>query len=68
MTSTHNGSKAVVTYDEKICSHAGECVKGMPQVFDPSKTPWIQPGDHSFESIEQVVKRCPSGALKVTRA
>ena len=65
MTTTYEGREAIVTYDEKICTHAGECVKGLPQVFDVKRTPWIQPGDVAYQVIEQVVRRCPSGALKI---
>jgi uncharacterized Fe-S cluster protein YjdI len=68
MASSYEGREAVITYDEKICTHAGECVKGLPQVFDPKRNPWIQPGDVAYETIEKVVSRCPSGALKVRRA
>ena len=68
MITTHEGSKSIITYDDKVCTHAGECVKGLPEVFDPNRTPWIQPGDVSYEAAEQVVRRCPSGALKISRA
>jgi uncharacterized Fe-S cluster protein YjdI len=68
MSSTYQGKNVVISYDEKICTHAGECVRGLPQVFDPNKSPWVQPGDISFEAAEEVIKRCPSGALKVSRA
>ena len=67
MTTTHEGSNAIITYDDKVCTHAGECVKGLPQVFDPKRTPWIQPGDVAYETAEQVVRRCPSGALQIRR-
>jgi len=68
MSNTYEGSHAIISYDEKVCTHAGECVKGLPQVFDPKKTPWIQPGDVAYETAEKVVSRCPSGALKIRRA
>jgi uncharacterized Fe-S cluster protein YjdI len=65
MTSTYEGRNAIITYEEKVCIHAGECVKGLPQVFDTKRTPWLQPGDVAYETAEQVVRRCPSGALKI---
>src|SRR5690349_4376522 len=35
-----------VSYDPNICSHAAECLRGLPQVFDLQARPWIQP-DHA---------------------
>jgi uncharacterized Fe-S cluster protein YjdI len=68
MSSSYEGKEVVISYDEKVCTHAGECVRGLPQVFDPKRTPWIQPGDISYGAAEQVIRRCPSGALKIRRA
>jgi uncharacterized Fe-S cluster protein YjdI len=37
----YRNDKIVVRYDPKICSHSGECVRGLPSVFNVSKNPWI---------------------------
>jgi len=34
-----------VFYDRGRCLHFAECVRGLPQVFDVEKRPWIQPGN-----------------------
>ena len=52
-----------VSYDLNRCIHAGECVKGLREVFDPQKKPWIQPDNASAEEIADVIERCPTGAL-----
>jgi uncharacterized Fe-S cluster protein YjdI len=31
----------IVRYDPAICIHAGECVRGLPSVFNVAKKPWI---------------------------
>lgn len=67
MASSYKGNNVTISYDEKICTHAGECVRGLPSVFSLERDPWIQPGDVSYEEAFGVIKRCPSGALKVTR-
>jgi uncharacterized Fe-S cluster protein YjdI len=54
----------IVRYDKTICSHAGECVRGLPSVFDVTRTPWIDVNAASAEAIGDVVRRCPSGALR----
>lgn len=39
----YEGEHIEVTYDTVRCLHAGECVRGMPAVFDTAKRPWIAP-------------------------
>ena len=52
-----------VFYDRGRCLHFAECVRGLPQVFDARKRPWIQPENAPAEEVAEVVRRCPSGAL-----
>ena len=58
-----------VSFDGAVCRHAGECVRGMPTVFDVRKRPWIDPGKAADEqlaaTLREVVARCPSGALQI---
>ena len=37
----YRGNKASVTFDTYRCIHAEVCVRGLPQVFDVSRRPWI---------------------------
>lgn len=53
-----------VTYDPAVCTHAGECVRGLPEVFDSEARPWIRPERAPAARIAEVVARCPSGALE----
>jgi uncharacterized Fe-S cluster protein YjdI/CDGSH-type Zn-finger protein len=57
----------IVHYDVKLCIHAGECVRGLPQVFDPNKKPWIDPTQGTANAIASVIHKCPSGALRYER-
>jgi uncharacterized Fe-S cluster protein YjdI len=68
MPSTYKGQNVSISYDETVCTHAGECVRGLPKMFNPERDPWVQPGDISYEDALPVIKRCPSGALKLSRA
>ena len=52
-----------VFYDRGRCLHFAECVRGLPEVFDVAKRPWIQPQNASADEVAEVVRRCPSGAL-----
>ncbi|MFA4929251.1 MAG: (4Fe-4S)-binding protein [Patulibacter sp.] len=59
---------AAVTFEAALCEHAGECVRGLPDVFDTAKRPWIQPEHASLDALETVIGRCPSLALKFERS
>lgn len=69
---TYSGPLAGVSYDGAVCSHAGECVRGMPLVFDTEARPWINPDRATtadlLAEVESVVARCPSGALQMEPA
>jgi uncharacterized Fe-S cluster protein YjdI len=58
------GADVIVTFDAEVCQHAGECVRGLPEVFDTKKRPWIDPDGASADAVRAQVKRCPSGALQ----
>lgn len=56
-----------VTFDPSICIHSGNCVRGLPAVFDTSRRRWIRPEAASPDDVEAQVARCPSGALQCHR-
>jgi uncharacterized Fe-S cluster protein YjdI/CDGSH-type Zn-finger protein len=53
-----------VTFETGRCLHAAECVHGLPEVFDTARRPWIQPDGAAADRVAEVVRRCPSGALR----
>jgi len=59
----YKSDQLTVRYDPKICIHAGDCVRGLPSVFDVSKKPWVNVNSAATATIIEQVKRCPSGAL-----
>jgi uncharacterized Fe-S cluster protein YjdI len=55
-----------VTWDEKICIHAGNCVKGLPEVFKVGEAGLeIHQDAAKKDEVYAVVASCPSGALKI---
>lgn len=58
------GDAVTVTFDGARCLHAARCVHGLPAVFDTTRRPWIVPDGASAEAVAEVVRRCPSGALR----
>src|SRR5262245_60716927 len=57
----------VVSFDGDVCIHSEECVRGLPQVFDPQARPWIRPENAAPEDLKAAIARCPSGALQFRR-
>jgi uncharacterized Fe-S cluster protein YjdI len=62
-TKKYSNSDVTVVWKPSLCQHTGICFMGLPQVFDPSKRPWIAIDGASTEEIIAQVKACPSGAL-----
>ncbi|MDJ1132772.1 (4Fe-4S)-binding protein [Streptomyces iconiensis] len=63
----YEGPGIAVSYEVARCLHAAECVRGLPEVFDVSRRPWIDPAAAAPDRIAEVVERCPSGALQYHR-
>ena len=60
-------SEITVTFEPDRCIHSGNCVRGLPAVFDVRRKRWIRPEAASADEVEAQIKRCPSGALKSYR-
>jgi CDGSH-type Zn-finger protein/uncharacterized Fe-S cluster protein YjdI len=56
-----------VTWSKRRCIHSADCVRGLPDVFEPGRKPWITPEEASPDSIARVIQRCPTGALQFER-
>jgi uncharacterized Fe-S cluster protein YjdI len=56
-----------VTFEPDRCIHSGNCVRGLPAVFDIRRKRWIRPEAADAEAVAAQVARCPSGALKSYR-
>jgi CDGSH-type Zn-finger protein/uncharacterized Fe-S cluster protein YjdI len=60
---SYEGPGVTVHWDKARCIHAGQCVRGLKDVFNPKQRPWIQPDRAEVERLTEVIGRCPSGAL-----
>jgi CDGSH-type Zn-finger protein/uncharacterized Fe-S cluster protein YjdI len=61
------GERIEIGFDMARCIHARNCFLKLPQVFDPSRRPWIDPEAAHPEEIAAMVRTCPSGALTYRR-
>ena len=57
-----NGEVTVIWQPAK-CIHSTICFRGLPEVFDPGKRPWVNAQGASTERIVDQINQCPSGAL-----
>ena len=64
----YSNPEITVYFDSSRCIHAGECVSGLPEVFDVKARPWIRPNHASAQELMEVINRCPSGALHYENA
>ena len=59
----YSNGEITVVWQPDMCAHSGNCVEGLPTVFNPKRRPWIQIEGSSNAAIMETIKNCPSGAL-----
>lgn len=64
----YEGKKTSITWDQRLCIHASECVRAEGPLFESGRKPWANPDTVDPEEVEEVVLRCPSGALSFRNA
>jgi uncharacterized Fe-S cluster protein YjdI len=63
----YSTDEIVVEWQPRLCFHSHNCIRALPQVFDPDARPWVNIDAASAEQIEAAVGHCPSGALRARR-
>lgn len=63
ITKKYTNGEVTVVWKPDICIHSTICFRGLPDVFDPRKRPWVTPEGATTQAIIEQVKQCPSGAL-----
>ena len=63
ITKKYSNGEVTIVWRPGECIHSTICFRGLGEVFDPRKRPWITPENASTEKIIEQVKKCPSGAL-----
>lgn len=65
VTKTYSNDEITVAWKPTLCIHSAICFKGLAQVFDPRRKPWIVLKNSTTDKIVEQVRRCPSGAISV---
>jgi len=64
---TYRNEQIAVSWEPKLCMHAGYCFRGLPEVFQPDSRPWVKIDAAFADQIAETVRQCPSGALHYKR-
>ena len=59
----YEGTEIVVLDNRGTCCHFGNCTDHLPQVFHHDGEPFVTPDGAEAQSVEAIIRACPSGAL-----
>ena len=59
----YSNGELTIVWKPKMCIHAAECVKELPNVYKPKEKPWITIENASTQELKDQIAKCPSGAL-----
>lgn len=62
-THKYSNGEVTVVWKPDTCIHSAICFKGLREVFDPAKRPWVNISGAATDKIVEQVRKCPSGAL-----
>ncbi len=65
-TRNYSNGEVTVLWQSDLCSHCGNCVDGLPQVFNIERRPWVDIQAASSQEIVNQVSECPTGALTIS--
>lgn len=63
MTKHYTNGEITVIWQPDLCRHGGACARGLGDVFNPRRRPWIEMQHADSDRIAAQVDRCPSKAL-----
>ncbi|NJM24377.1 MAG: (4Fe-4S)-binding protein [Bacteroidia bacterium] len=63
ITKEYSNGEITIVWKPARCIHSGNCFRGLGDVFDPRRKPWIKPENAATEQLVDQVGKCPSGAL-----
>ena len=52
-----------IIWKPELCTHAGECVRRLPSVYNPKDRPWCKPENATSEQLMSQIDACTSKAL-----
>ncbi len=62
-THTYTNGEITIVWKPDTCIHSTLCWKGLIEVFNPKRRPWIDANAATTDQIMEQVNKCPSAAL-----
>ncbi|MCR9270726.1 MAG: CDGSH iron-sulfur domain-containing protein [Hyphomonadaceae bacterium] len=59
----YKGTSETVSWDRRLCIHVGECGRAKGDLFETGRDPWCDPDLADRANTQDVIARCPTGAL-----
>lgn len=59
----YSNGEITIIWQPNLCTHAAQCVKRLPKVYNPKEKPWIKIENATSEELKNQINHCPSGAL-----
>lgn len=63
ITKKYTNGEVTIVWKSELCIHSGNCFRGLNEVFNPQRRPWVSPDGTTSAKIVDQIKKCPSGAL-----
>jgi len=64
---TYRTDAIEVTWEPERCVHVATCFRTLGEVFKPKERPWVRLEGADADRVAEVVRMCPSGALRYRR-
>ena len=64
---TYANQSIEVEWEPRLCIHSEHCVRGLGEVFNRDRRPWVQVEGVDADRIAATVSTCPTGALQFRR-
>ncbi len=61
----YTNGEITVVWQPHMCTHSKNCWKGLLDVFDPRRKPWVDMNGATSDAIVAQVSKCPSKALSI---
>ena len=62
-TIKYKNEDITILWKPNLCTHAGECVKALPKVYNPKERPWVKIENATTSELIVQISKCPSEAL-----
>jgi len=62
-TKQYTNGEITIEWKPSKCIHAAKCIKALPNVYKPTKKPWIIIENATSEALKSQINECPSGGL-----